>query len=170
MCDWQNSLVPLEKVEADIPICKETIVSYTEITQYPHSLSWLCTMYEEKGLSLDKFFVDFDMQKQKSFDTHRLYTGFSTVKNYQKLWAFCQRKYNLAAVKVSWEDVLEKFEQLSQNSIFETIQGANAHSITLTTLLLNFRSLLKHSDDIVNDCRFMHNALLFFTETQISLK
>ena len=65
-------------------------------------------------------------------------------------------------------DALDKYEWLRQNNIFGTIQEINVHSNTLTVLLLNVRSLLKHTTDIVNDCHFMHIPI--FTEAEISLE
>ena len=50
------------------------------------------------------------------------------------------------------------------------VQEMHVCSNTFTILLLNVRSLLKHTTDIVNDHRFVHNDIPLFTEVQINLE
>ena len=61
---------------------------------------------------------------------------------------------------------LQEYECVSQNSIFENIERICVTDDTITTLLLNVRSLSKHACDIKSDGRLISNVLSF-TETQL---
>ena len=62
---------------------------------------------------------------------------------------------------------LQEYERLRQNSIFENIEKICVTNDTITILLLNVKSLSKHSCDIETDDRIMSNDVLCFTKTQL---
>ena len=49
----QNCFVPLQKCDADIPVCKGSISPSIKRTQFPLMLSWACTINTVQGLSLE---------------------------------------------------------------------------------------------------------------------
>ena len=62
---------------------------------------------------------------------------------------------------------LQEYERIRQNSIFENIEKIIVTDDSITILLLNVRSLSKHTCDIKRDGRLMSNDVLCFTETQL---
>ena len=62
----QNFFVPLQKCDADIPVCKCSISPSIKRTQFPLMLSWACTIHTVLGLSLEGV-VNFNLQKQRTF-------------------------------------------------------------------------------------------------------
>ena len=82
---FQNGLVPIEKVDADIPIVKGTLCQIFKRTQFPLVFSWSCTIHKVQGLSLEQGVVSFDLKKQNSFGPGQMYTALSRVTNYDHL-------------------------------------------------------------------------------------
>ena len=83
---FQNGFVPIEKVDADIPIVKSTLYPTFKRTQFPLALSWACTIHKVQGLSLEQGVVSFDLKKQNSFGPGQMYTALSRVSNYDQLY------------------------------------------------------------------------------------
>ena len=61
----QNCFVPLQKCDADIPVCKCSISPSIKRTQFPLMLSWACTIHTVQGLSLEGV-VNFNLQKKRT--------------------------------------------------------------------------------------------------------
>ena len=76
------------------------------------------------------------------------------------------RKFQPSSIKVN-VSALQEYERLRQNSIFENIEKVCVSYDTITILLLNVRSLSKHSCEIKTNVRIMSNDVLCFTETQL---
>ena len=55
----QNYFVPLQKCDADIPICKGFISPSIKRTQFPLMLSWVCPIHKVQGLRLEQGVVNF---------------------------------------------------------------------------------------------------------------
>ena len=83
----QNSWVPTEKCEAEIPIKKGSVSPSIKHTQFHLTLAWASTVHKVQGLSLEQGVIDFDLRKQKSFWLRQIYTALSRVKTYDNL--FC---------------------------------------------------------------------------------
>ena len=80
-----NGLVPIEKVDAEIPIVKGTLCPTFKRTQFPLALSLACTIHKVQWLSLEQGVVSFDLKKQNSFGPGQLYTTLSRVTNCDQL-------------------------------------------------------------------------------------
>ena len=63
----QNCFAPLQKCDADVPICKGSISPSIKRTQYLFMLSWACTIHKVQGLSLEEGVANFSLQKQRTF-------------------------------------------------------------------------------------------------------
>ena len=137
-----NCFVPLQKCDADIPICKGSISSIIKRTQFLLMLSWTCTIHKVQGLSLKEGVVNFDIQDQKTFGQGQMYTALSRVSSYDKL--FCVRKFEPSSIKVN-VSALQEYERLRQNIIFENIENIFVTDDTITILLLNVKSLSKNA-------------------------
>ena len=78
----QNSWVPIEKCEIEIPIKKGSAYLFIKRTQFPLTLALASTV---QGSSLQQGAIDFDLRKQKLFGPGQLYTAFSRVQTYEIL-------------------------------------------------------------------------------------
>ena len=72
----------------------------------------------------------------------------------------------MSSIKVN-TSAPDEYRRLQKKSIFENIEEVALSNNSLTVLLLNVRSLLKHAMDIASDKRLMSNYILCFTERQI---
>ena len=132
----QNYFVPLQKCDADIPICKGSISPSIKRTQIPLILSWACTIHKVQGLSLEEGVVDFDLQKQRTFGQGQMYTALSRVSSYDKV--FYVGKCEPPSMKMN-VSALQEYERLRQNRIFENIEKIIVTDDSITILLLNVR-------------------------------
>ena len=76
----QNSWVPIEKCEIEIPIKKGSAFPSIKRTQFPLTLAWASTVHKVQSLSFEQGVTDFDLRKQKSFWPGKIYTALSRVK------------------------------------------------------------------------------------------
>ena len=127
-------------------------------------LSWAFTIHKVQGLSLEEGVVNFDLQKQRTFGQGQMYTALSRVSSYDKL--FYVGKCEPPSIKMN-VSALQEYERLRQNRIFENIEKIIVTDDSITILLLNVRSLSKHSCDIKSEDRLMSNDVLCFRETQL---
>ena len=95
----QNCFVPLQKCDADIPICKGSISPSTKRTQFPTMFSWACTIHKVQGLRLEEGVVTFYLQDQRTFGQDQMYTALSRVSSYDK--PFCVGKSEPSSIKVN---------------------------------------------------------------------
>ena len=161
----QNSWVPIEKCEAEIPIKKASESPSIKRTKFPFTLAWASTVHEVQGLSLEQGIIDFDLRKQKSFGPGQIYTALSSVKTYANL--YCIEECKKSAIKVN-KETFSEYERLKQNDIFSTIKRNNTSDDTIIVFVQNVRSLSKHINDIVSDDRIANNDIIGFTETQMN--
>ena len=80
----QNCFAPLQKCDADIPVCKGSMSPSIKRTQFSLMLSWACTIHKVQGLSLEKVVANFDLQKQRTSGQDQMYTALSRVSSYDK--------------------------------------------------------------------------------------
>ena len=160
----KNCFVPLQKCDADIPICKGSITPRIKRTQFRVMLSWACTIHKVQGLSLEEDVINFHLQKQRTFGQGQMYTALGRVSSYDKL--FCVAKFEPSSIKVN-VSAMQEYERLRQNSNFENIEKIIVTDHSITILLLNIRSLPKHSCNNKSDGRLMSNDVLCFTEKQL---
>ena len=82
----RNHWVPITKLEAKIMINARNPTSQCiRRTQFPFALSWACTVHKVQGLSLGSMVVDFNLNKQKSFNQGQMYTALSRATTYDNL-------------------------------------------------------------------------------------
>ena len=81
----QNSWVPIEKCDAEIPIKKGSASPSVKRTQFPLILEWTSTVHKVQGLSLEQGVTDFHLRKQKTFGPGQIYTALSRVKTYDNI-------------------------------------------------------------------------------------
>ena len=49
-------------------------------------LSWACTVHKVRGLGLNSAVINFDLEKQKSFNQGQMYATFGSVTNINNLY------------------------------------------------------------------------------------
>ena len=81
----QNSWVPIEKCETEIPIKEGSTSPSIKRTQFPLTLAWSSNVQKFQGLSLEQSVIDFDLHKQRSFGPGQIYTELSGVKSFESL-------------------------------------------------------------------------------------
>ena len=96
---FENGLVPIEKVDADIPIVRGTLCPTFKRIQFPSALSWAYTIHRVQGLSVEQGAVSFDLKKQNSFGPGQMYATSSRVTNYDQL--YCIGEYKMSSIKVN---------------------------------------------------------------------
>ena len=106
---FQNGLVPIEKVDAEIPIVIGALCPTFKRTQFPLALSWACTIHKVQGLSLEQGVVSFDLKRQNLFGPGQMYTALSRVTNYHQL--YCIGEFKMSSVKVN-TSVLDEYKRL----------------------------------------------------------
>ena len=59
----QNSWLPIQKCDAEIPIKKGSVYRSIKRTQFPLILTWTSTVHKVQVLSLKQRVIDFDLEK-----------------------------------------------------------------------------------------------------------
>ena len=126
--------------------------------------SWAYTSHKVQGLSLDNAVLSFDLFKQKSFNYGDMYVPLSRMRPVSGLTL--TGTFTATAIKAERRSIQE-YERLRQESLLlsETLPFVSCDS--LTTNLLNARSLHRHSIDIACGHRLLVSGLPCFTETQV---
>ena len=162
----QHCCVGIEKCETEIPRKKGATSPLTKRTQFPLVLAWASTVHKVQGLSLDKGVLDFNLRKQRSFGPGQMCTALSRIKAVDK--SYCVGEFKRSAIKFN-TDALNEYKCLQGNSLFSTVDKNFISDKTLTIFTMNMRSIVKHVQDLINDCRILKNDVVGFTETQIKL-
>ena len=87
------------------------------------------------------------------------------IKTVDKL--YCVGDFKRLAIKFN-TDALNEYKCLQGNSLFSTINKNFISDKTLTTFTMNMQSLIKHGQDLINDCRVLKDVV-GFTEARIKL-
>ena len=98
----ENSWVSIEKCETETSMKKGSSSPSIKRIQFPLTLAWTSTVHKVQGLSLEEGVIDFDLQKQKSFESGHRYTVLSRVKTYDNL--YCIGEFKKFAIKVNKDD------------------------------------------------------------------
>ena len=77
-------------------------------------------------------------------------------------------KYHRNAIKIN-QNAKQEYERLRNEIMLTPLLLPQVTSDSLTSTLLNTRSLRKHSDDILNDMALVNNDVLCLTEAQLHL-
>ena len=121
-------------------------------TYSPLILAWACTVHKEQGWNLEEGIVDFDPQKEKSFEPEQRYTTHSV--GYK--WYYCIGELKKYAT----------MHYLHMNAWNKTIYFPQKRNTllhdTFTILFHNVRSLWKHVDGIISDDRMINKYIIGF--------
>ena len=117
-------------------------------------------------LSLKECVGSFDLQSQKSFNQGQMYVALSRISKFDNMYLV--GKYHRNTIKVN-ENAKQEYERLHSESMLTPLLLPQVTSDSLTSTLLNTRSLRKHFDDILNDIALVNNDVLCLTETPLHL-
>ena len=163
----ENRVVPIEPVLAKIKV-RPGKASSPEIQriQFPIALSWACSVHKVQGLTLENIVVSLEFRKQRSFNCGQIYVALRRATSLNGLYILgeLQSKHIKANPKVH-----EEYERLrTPYACSKSSTEVECHnSSVLTVLLLNIRSLRKHSKDVKFHSQFFNCDVLAFTETQL---
>ena len=164
----QHKVVPIERVEKEIKIKRNCPSSPSlKRLQFPLILSWACTIHKVQGKQFPKIVVNFDLQKQKSFNSGQIYVALSRVHSLDGL--YLTGTYNRNSIKAN-RRAAEQYQYMRDNCQLIPIKDFEpaGEGSSLTITLLNTRSLPKHSADIAADDILMSSDILCLTETQLT--
>ena len=118
--------------------------------QFPLALAWACTVHKVQGLTLNRIVISFDLFKQRSFHYGQTYVALSRATFLQGLYVLGKLEHR--HIKAD-PRVIEEYERLRKTSLLEEIDSLQVqeHDLTIPIVLLNIRSLQKHSIDIKFD-------------------
>ena len=164
----ENKVVPIKPVLAQIKL-NPGKRSSPEIQrlQFPLALAWACTVHKVQGLTLNKIVISFELFKQRSFNYGQTYVALSRATSLQGLYVLGKLEHK--HIKAD-PRVIEEYERLRNASLLEE----NVHfqvkedDPIIPIVLLNIRSLRKHSIDIKFDTKIFNCDMLFLTETQLT--
>ena len=167
-----NNLVPIERVEKEIKIKKNRPFSPAiKMLQFPLILSWPCTVHKVQGKTFPKIVFGFQLLKQRRFNTGQVYVALSRVTSLQGL--YLTGIFNRRSITFD-QRASNEYENMRINSKLVTEcnidEGDHVHCDTnsLTFVLLNVRSLKKHSRDIKCHNTIVDSNILFLTKTQLT--
>ena len=164
----ENKVVPIKPILAKIKLnpgkCSSPEI---ERLQFPLALAWACTVHKVQGLTLNKIAISFELVKQRSFNYGQTYVALSRATSLQSLYVLGKLEHK--HIKAD-PRVIEEYERLRNTSLLE--ENANFQvqedDPTIPIVLLNIRSLRKHSIDIKFDSKIFNCDMLLLTETQLT--
>ena len=164
----ENKVVPIKPILSNIKL-NPGKRSSPEIQrlQFPLALAWACTVHKVQGLTLNKIVISFELFKQRSFNYGQIYVALSRATSLQGLYILGKLEHK--HVKAD-PRVIEEYERLRNTSLLE--ENANFQiqedDPIIPIVLLNIRSLRKHSIDMKFDTKIFDCDMLFLTETQLT--
>ena len=163
----QNKVVPIKPILSKIKI-NSAKRSSPEIqrVQFPLALAWACTVHKVQGLTLKEIVVSFELFKQKSFNYGQIYVALSRATCLSGIHVL--GKLTNKCIKAD-QRVHDEYERLRSTSLLieNTKCCLPENGPFIPIVLLNIRSLRKHSIDIKFDERIFSSALLLLTESQL---
>ena len=163
----ENKVVPIKPILAKIKLnpgkCSSPEI---EQLQFPLALAWACTVHKDQGLTLNKIVISFDLFKQRSFNYGQTYVALSCATSLQGFYVLGKLEHK--HIKAD-PRVIEEYERLQSTSMLEENDSfqVQEHDLVIPIVLLNIRSLQKHSIDIKFDKKIFNCDMLLFTETQL---
>ena len=129
-------------------------------------MAWACTVHKVQGLTLNKIVISFDLFKQRSFNFGQTYVALSCATSLQGLYVLGKLEHK--HIKAD-PRVIEEYERLQNTSLLEENDCFQVQDDdpAIPIVLLNIRSLRKHSIDIKFDTKIFSCDMLFLTETQL---
>jgi len=164
----ENKVVPIKPILAKIKLNPGKRSSpEIERLQFPLALAWACTIHKVQGLTLNKIVISFELSKQRSFNYGQTYVALSRATSLQGLYVLGKLEHK--HVKAD-PRVIEEYERLRNTSLLK--QNSNFQvqedDPIIPIVLLNIRSLRKHSIDIKFDTNIFNCDMLLLTETQLT--
>ena len=140
-----------------------------EITQFPLTLAWACTVHKVQGLTLENTVVSFQLFRQRSFNYGQINVALSRVKSLAgvNILGNIDSKQIRADPRVHQE--YQRIRDISVSPVNTQGQPTNSfqNDSSLSISLLNVRSLPKHGIDFKCDPTIFNSDVLLFTETQL---
>ena len=163
----ENRLVPIKPILSKIKI-NSSKKSSPEIqrVQFPLALAWACTVHKVQGLTVNNVVISFQLFKQNTFNYGQIYVALSRATSLQGIHVLgkLKNKYIRADPRVH-----DEYERLRKTSLLnEDVEPQLEENTNLISIvLLNIRSLKKHSIDIKFDKNIFSYPLILLTETQL---
>ena len=85
-------------------------------TQFPLTLSWVCTVHKVQGLNLTEGVVSFDLESQKSFNQEQMYVVLSRITSINEFYLI--GNCNKVPLKVN-KSAKREYEKLRIESCFK---------------------------------------------------
>ena len=163
----ENKVVPIKPILAKIKLNPGKRSSpEIERLQFPLALAWACTVHKVQGLTLNKIVISFDLLKQRSFNYGQIYVALSRATSLQGLYVLGKLEHK--HIKAD-PRVIEEYERMRNTSLLEENPNFQVQEDdpVIPIVLLNIRSLRKHSIDIKFDTKIFSCDMLLLTETQL---
>ena len=151
----QQNWVPIQKYEITFPIQKNKLQPSIKRTQFPLVLSWSFTVHKVQGLSLSDGVISYELQRQKDFNQGQMYVAMSGISKLENMHLI--GNYSRNAIKLT-KSAKKEYERLYSECLLSPLSFPKANNDTLTTPLLNTRSLRRYSEDILSDVGLMQNV------------
>lgn len=163
----ENKVVPVKPILTKIKLNRGKRSSpEIQRLQFPLALAWACTVHKVQGLTLKQIVISFELFKQRSFNYGQIYVGLSRATSLQGVYVLgkLEHKYIKADPRVRAE-----YQRLQNTSLLQddaNLQVQEDDPI-IPIVLLNIRSLRRHSIDIKCDNKTFNCDMLLLTETQL---